>query len=64
MDGLRDDWARAIREPAETTPGEVSFEVAAPNDAAILVLVKNSGQGGKMDDKIHTPAQVEPGEQK
>jgi predicted aspartyl protease len=32
-------------EPAETTPGEVSFELAAPNDAAILVPVKINGQG-------------------
>lgn len=31
--------------PATTTPGEVRFELAAPNDAAILVPVKINGQG-------------------
>ena len=31
--------------PAETSPGEVHFELAAPNDAAILVPVKINGQG-------------------
>ena len=36
---------RQVGEPAETMPGEVSFELAAPNDAAILVPVKINGQG-------------------
>jgi predicted aspartyl protease len=36
---------KQLGEPAETTPGEVSFEFAAPNDAAILVPVKINGQG-------------------
>ena len=31
--------------PAETAPGQVNFELAAPNDAAIIVLVKINGQG-------------------
>jgi len=30
---------------AETTPGEVSFELAPPNDAAIIVPVKINGKG-------------------
>src|SRR6266550_1398961 len=36
--------AKQLGEP-ETTPGEVSFELAAPNDAAILVPVKINGEG-------------------
>src|SRR5213082_2801952 len=31
--------------PAETAPGEVSFELAPPNDAAIIVPVKINGKG-------------------
>ena len=31
--------------PASTTPGEVPFEMAPPNDAAIIVPVKINGQG-------------------
>jgi predicted aspartyl protease len=31
--------------PASTTPGEVAFELAAPNDAAIIVPVKINGHG-------------------
>ena len=31
--------------PAETAPGEVNFELAAPNDAAIIVPVKINGKG-------------------
>jgi len=31
--------------PAETAPGQVNFELAAPNDAAIIVPVKINGQG-------------------
>jgi predicted aspartyl protease len=31
--------------PASTTPGEVPFELAAPNDAAIIVPVRINGQG-------------------
>ncbi len=31
--------------PAETAPGEVNFELAPPNDAAIIVPVKINGQG-------------------
>src|SRR5437899_9906740 len=31
--------------PAETAPGEVNFELAAPNDAAIIVPVKINGRG-------------------
>lgn len=31
--------------PASTTPGEVPFELAPPNDAAILVAVKINGRG-------------------
>jgi predicted aspartyl protease len=31
--------------PASTNPGEVPFELAAPNDAAIIVPVKINGQG-------------------
>src|SRR5438093_13711500 len=31
--------------PAETAPGEVSFELAPPNDAAIIVPVKINGRG-------------------
>jgi predicted aspartyl protease len=31
--------------PATTTPGEVRFEMAPPNDAAILVPVKINGHG-------------------
>src|SRR5438046_3351327 len=31
--------------PASTTPGEVNFELAPPNDAAIIVPVKINGQG-------------------
>jgi hypothetical protein len=31
--------------PETTTPGEVPFELAAPNDAAILVPVKIDGKG-------------------
>src|SRR2546429_8904977 len=31
--------------PAETAPGEVNFELAPPNDAAIIVPVKINGHG-------------------
>jgi predicted aspartyl protease len=31
--------------PASTTPGEVPFEMTAPNDAAIIVPVKINGHG-------------------
>ena len=31
--------------PAETAPGEVNFELAPPNDAAMIVPVKINGQG-------------------
>src|SRR6266511_1590328 len=31
--------------PVSTTPGEVTFELAAPNDAAIIVPVKINGHG-------------------
>jgi len=31
--------------PTSTTPGEVAFELAAPNDAAIIVPVKINGHG-------------------
>ena len=31
--------------PVSTTPGEVPFELAAPNDAAIVVPVKINGHG-------------------
>lgn len=31
--------------PASTTPGEVPFEMAPPNDAAIIVPVKINGRG-------------------
>src|SRR6266571_838806 len=31
--------------PTSTTPGEVPFELAAPNDAAIIVPVKINGHG-------------------
>ena len=31
--------------PTSTTPGEVPFQLAAPNDAAILVPVKINGRG-------------------
>ena len=31
--------------PASTTPGEVPFELAPPNDAAIIVPVKINGRG-------------------
>lgn len=31
--------------PASTSPGEVPFELAAPNDAAIIVPVKINGRG-------------------
>jgi predicted aspartyl protease len=31
--------------PASTTPGEVAFELAPPNDAAIIVPVKINGRG-------------------
>src|SRR5437899_12949280 len=31
--------------PAETAPGEVPFEMAPPNDAAIIVPVKINGRG-------------------
>jgi predicted aspartyl protease len=31
--------------PGETKPGEISFQLAPPNDAAILVPVKINGQG-------------------
>lgn len=31
--------------PASTTPGEVPFELAAPNDAAIIVPVRINGRG-------------------
>src|SRR5437879_4339996 len=31
--------------PAGTVPGEVNFELAPPNDAAIIVPVKINGQG-------------------
>ena len=31
--------------PTSTTPGEVPFELAAPNDAAIIVPVKINGRG-------------------
>src|ERR1700716_538340 len=31
--------------PASTTPGEVPFDLAAPNDAAIIVPVKINGHG-------------------
>jgi predicted aspartyl protease len=31
--------------PVSTTPGEVPFELAAPNDAAIIVPVKINGRG-------------------
>src|SRR5437588_10460547 len=31
--------------PGETAPGEVNFELAPPNDAAIIVPVKINGQG-------------------
>src|SRR5204863_8107462 len=31
--------------PASTTPGEVPFELAPPNDAAIIVPVKINGHG-------------------
>ena len=31
--------------PVSTTPGEVPFELAAPNDAAIIVPVKINGKG-------------------
>ena len=31
--------------PAETAPGEVNFELAPPNDAAIIVPVKINGRG-------------------
>ena len=34
-----------IGEPAQTSPGEVRFEMAPPNDAAILVPVKINGKG-------------------
>ncbi len=31
--------------PSETTPGEVSFKLAGPNEAALIVPVKINGQG-------------------
>src|SRR5881396_405911 len=31
--------------PAETAPGQVNFELAPPNDAAIIVPVKINGKG-------------------
>ena len=34
-----------IGEPAQTSPGEVRFEMAPPNDAAIIVPVKINGKG-------------------
>jgi predicted aspartyl protease len=34
-----------VGQPAETSPGEVHFEMAPPNDAAILVPVKINGKG-------------------
>jgi len=34
-----------IGAPAETSPGEVRFELASPNDAAIIVPVKINGRG-------------------
>lgn len=37
--------ARDFGAPVETKPGEIKFELAAPNDAAILVPVKINGKG-------------------
>jgi predicted aspartyl protease len=34
-----------VGEPSETSPGEVRFELAPPNDAAIIVPVKINGKG-------------------
>lgn len=34
-----------VGQPSETSPGEVRFEMAAPNDAAIIVPVKINGKG-------------------
>lgn len=37
--------AREVGTPASTVPGEVQFELAPPNDAAIIVPVKINGHG-------------------
>src|SRR5256714_14669269 len=34
-----------VGQPSETSPGEVHFEMASPNDAAIIVPVKINGKG-------------------
>jgi predicted aspartyl protease len=34
-----------VGQPSETSPGEVHFEMAPPNDAAIIVPVKINGKG-------------------
>lgn len=34
-----------VGQPSETSPGEVRFEMAPPNDAAIIVPVKINGKG-------------------
>ena len=34
-----------VGQPNETSPGEVRFEMAPPNDAAIIVPVKINGKG-------------------
>jgi len=34
-----------VGQPSETSPGEIRFEMAPPNDAAIIVPVKINGKG-------------------
>jgi len=45
LSGCTIPMSRDFGTPTSTTPGEVPFELAAPNDAAIIVPVKINGHG-------------------